>query len=226
MNNPYFLTNITTDNALSIDVKQTVLDNPYRQGQEMYMPDAGGVWHFEREEIFNESWVQQFERATNLWVTGAFVFWRQGGYQHPGAHIDTYPRNGVLESIPASFNWVLDYDPKCEMTWYEPWWDADDPDEMECAAQGLIPHPESIVNRADFGTMSYQETDPQLLTEVDRLALPADRITICRTSIPHTVWMSHQDRWCISMRIGYEHAPRLWQDLVDALEPSLLVLQT
>lgn len=222
MDRPYRLTNISTQGALAIDVRQQILDDPYRFKQEMYVPDAGGVWHVEREQLFNESWVEQFENRTGLWVTGAFVFWRQAGYQHPGAHIDTYPRNGELESIPASFNWVLDYDPECEMTWYEPWWDPDDPDEMECAAQGLIPHPRAVVNRADFGTMSYQETDPVLLTETARFSLPSDRISICRTNTPHTVWMGHKDRWCISMRIGYEHAPRLWHPLVALLEPVLL----
>lgn len=218
----YRHTTLSTQDALRINVKQTILDNPHRQGQEMYVPDAGGVWHFERSEIFNESWVLDFEQQTNLWVTGAFVFWRQAGYQHPGAHIDTYPRDGRLESIPASFNWVLDQDPSCHMTWYEPWWNADDAQECERAAQGLMPHPSATVQQSDYGTMSYQETDPNLLSETARLSLDTDRITICRTNVPHTVWMGSQDRWCISMRIGYEHAPRLWHDLVDTLEPVLL----
>jgi hypothetical protein len=212
---PYVLTNISTEGAVKIDVKKTILDDPHRAGQEMYLPGAGGVWHFERKEIFNESWVADVEQQLGLWVTGAFVFWRQAGYQHPGAHIDTYPRNGVLESIPASFNWVLDEDPYCHMTWYEPWWNADNALECERAAQGQIPHPDADVQQADYGTMSYQETDPALLQETDRLALASDRITICRTNVPHTVWMGARDRWCVSMRIGYERAPRLWQDLID-----------
>lgn len=223
---PYLITNISTKGAVKIDIKKTIKNDPHRPGQEMYLENAGGVWHFQKQEIFNDAWVEQFEATTNLWVTGAFVFWRKADYQHPGAHIDTYPRDGVLESIPASFNWVLDRDPFCHMTWYKPWWDADDPLECERAAQGLIPHPSAPLSQADYGTMSYQETDPDLLEEIERISLGTERVTMCRTNIPHTVWMSDRDRWCVSLRFGYEHAPKLWQDLVSRAEHFALGSRT
>ena len=222
----YLTTSIRTEGAVKIDIKKTILNDPHRPGQEMYLEGAGGVWHFERDEIFNEAWTRNFEQQTNLWVTGAFVFWRKGDYQHPGAHIDTYPRNGELESIPASFNWVLDRDPFSYMCWYEPWWDADDAVECERAAQGLIPHPDSATTQADYGTMSYQETPVELLKEIERISVGTERVTMCRTNIPHTVWTSDRDRWCVSLRIGYEHAPRQWQDLVAHVAPVALASQT
>jgi hypothetical protein len=196
----YLELDISVEGATRFDPKQCILANPEqptpRCRTEMWVPGAGGVWYFDSDEIFNEAWL---ERA-DLGITGVFVFHRRAGYQHPSAHIDSYPQEGVLKPVCAGYNWVLDYDATAEMVWYEPWWDAEDKTQAELAAQGLIRHPTYSAECINSGTMYYQETPTEILVERERHSLRNDRITLCRTDIPHNVNAGTIDRWCMSLR--------------------------
>ena len=191
---------IKVDGALLFDPKDKILANPEQPSPtcrtEMWMPDAGGVWYFDSDEIFNKDWLDY----ANLGITGVFIFHRKAGYQHPSAHIDSYPVNNVLTPVCAGYNWVLDYDPTAEMVWYDPWWDANDRTQSEAAAQGLISHPTYSAERVNSGTMYYQETPTEYLIERERHSLSSKVITICRTDIPHNVQAGTTDRWCMSLR--------------------------
>ena len=196
----YYETDITVDSALKFNPKEIILSNPSQPTAncrtEMWMPDAGGVWYFDSNEMFNQEWLDY----ANLGITGVFVFHRKAGYQHPSAHIDSYPVDNVLTPVCAGYNWVLDYDDKAQMIWYDPWWDANDRTQSEHAAQGLIRHPTYSAECINSGTMYYQETPIDYLNERERHSLRTDIITLCRTDIPHNVCAGIKDRWCMSLR--------------------------
>ena len=56
----YLELDIKVQGALKFDPKQLVLDNPQQPTPkcrtEMWIPDAGGVWYFDSDEIFNKDW--------------------------------------------------------------------------------------------------------------------------------------------------------------------------
>jgi len=209
----YLELDIRVEGALKFDPKQLILSNPQQPTPncrtEMWLPTAGGVWYFDSDEIFNKDWLDY----AGLGITGVFIFHRKAGYQHPSAHIDSYPLDNVLKPVCAGYNWVLDYDPSAEMVWYEPWWDADDKTQAELAAQGLIRHPTYSAECVNSGTMYYQETPTDYLNERERHSLRTDVITLCRTDIPHNVSAGSIDRWCMSLRT-YPVLAKSWASAV------------
>ena len=64
-------TGISVKNALKIDVKQHLLNNPQNEGTQLLIEDCVGVWQMDAQEVFNEDWVRSVNAALNLDITGA-----------------------------------------------------------------------------------------------------------------------------------------------------------
>jgi len=205
--------NIPVDNALKLDPK-SFLDSPYNLYNQLYIPQHGGVWQVPAIEMFNESWLIDVESKLDIKVDAGLIFYREGGYQHPGAHIDVEPLNGETLPVAASFNWVLDKDEQSQMTWYEPWWDAEDIDQIKAAALGKYVHPQvESPAEEEHNAILYQETPVELLKEYDCHSLSHKHLTMVRTNVPHNVRMGANTRWCITLRT-WGGLPCRWSDCV------------
>ena len=168
------------------------------------------------QEVFNEDWVRSVNAALNLDITGALIFARRAGYQHPGAHIDVNPSADEVYPVSHSFNWVLEQDNN-PMIWYKPWWDAEDINESIKAASGEIPFPGQDSKGVEAGSMVYQETPCELLERDSEHCLAHDQLTVVRTNIPHNVDMiSDKDRWCITARSWGDQDP-MWSQVYNKL---------
>lgn len=214
---PWLELDIKTENSLQFDPVEVILSNPNQPTKtsitELYMPGSGGVWYFNSKEIFNKEWLLDLNKTLKVDITGVYIFYRCAGYQHPNAHIDTHPLNNILEPVCAGYNWVLEKDPVAEMVWYEPWWNPDDRNQAESAAKGQISHPTYTAETVNSGTMYYQETPVGYLNEIARHSLSSEKITVCRTDIPHNVIAGSIDRWCMSLRT-YPVLYNSWKDVV------------
>lgn len=216
MNN-YLELDIPVDGALTLDPK-SFLDFPYNLYNQLYIPQHGGVWQVPANEIFNQSWLADVEAKLDIKVDAALVFYREGGYQHAGAHIDVEPLHGETLPVAASFNWVLEQDDTSQMTWYEPWWDAEDIDQIKAAAQGKYVHPQvDSPSKEEHNAILYQETPIELLKENDCHSLSHKNLTMVRTNVPHNVRMGPNTRWCVTLR-NWGALPWRWSDCVKKYE--------
>lgn len=219
MKNWYEL-DVAVDNALALDVKDYILAQPERKGvTQIWVPEVAGVWMMDQSDLFKPEWVELVKERLGLSVTGALIFFRSGGYQHPGAHIDIEhldtPEGVKLLPISAAFNWVLD-PIDAEMVWYEPWWDAEDYEQCLQAARDQA----SFESKAS-NDLAYNEIALDRLTELERYRIGNQHLTMVRTNIPHNVHMGADDRWCISAR-AFETTPDLWSTARDNLENAIL----
>ena len=209
-------TDIGVENALIFDVKKYLTENPQNSGTQIYMENKVGVWQMNVDQIFNSDWVAMVKERLDLTVTGALIFARRAGYQHPRAHIDVNPIGEKRYPVSHSFNWVIEQDNN-PMVWYEPWWDAEDINESNDAANGGLPFPGLSGDAVDAGDMVYQETPCELLERDSEHCLSHKVITVCRTNIPHNVDMiSDKDRWCITARSWGDQDP-VWSAVYNKL---------
>lgn len=208
---------IPVDGALTLDPR-SFLDFPYNLYNQLYIPQHGGVWQVPANEIFNRHWLADVEAKLDIKVDAALVFYREGGYQHAGAHIDVEPLHGETLPVAASFNWVLEQDDTSQMTWYEPWWDAEDIDQIKAAAHGKYVHPKvDSPSDEEHKAMLYQETPVELLKETDCHSLSHKNLTMVRTNVPHNVRMGPSTRWCVTLR-NWGALPWRWSDCVKRYE--------
>ena len=210
----YIETGISVENALKIDVKKYLLGNPQNEGTQLLIEDKVGVWQMNAHEVFNSEWIHTVNSALNLDITGALIFARSAGYQHPGAHIDVNPSAESVYPVSHSFNWVLERDNN-PMVWYKPWWDPEDIEQSKQAASEQLPFPGQDGKGVEAGSMVYQETPCELLERDSEHCLAHDQLTVVRTNIPHSVDMiSDKDRWCITARCWYDEQP-VWSEVVE-----------
>lgn len=212
---PWMETSINVQNALKVDIKSWLTNEPQNPYTQLWLKHCGGVWQIPAEKIFESNWLNKFEKLTDLKVDVGLVFFREADYQHPNAHIDVEPLSNEIYSVSASFNWVLDYDCESKMIWYEPWWNADDADECKAAAYGLFPHPSlGYSTHANHAAMLYQETPTHLLKEINSHSLSNTHLTLVRTDIPHNIKMGPSKRWAITLR-SFGSLPNTWKSCVD-----------
>lgn len=212
---PWMQTSITVEGALKLDIKDWLLNDPQNEHTQMWLKFCGGVWQIPAHELFDPKWLGDFEKLTDLKVDAGLVFYRAGGYQHPGAHIDVEPLAGKIYPVSASFNWVLDNDTESAMTWYKPWWDADDAQQSFAAAQGHLPHPDVPTSAGEkHAAMLYQETPLHLLKETHCHSLSNTHLTLVRTNVPHNVRMGPADRWAVTLR-SWASLPETWSECVQ-----------
>lgn len=215
--------NVSTKNALSIDVPGFCHSNTQRA--DIYLPGNGGIWTFGKHEIFNESWIKYVQDTIPyIEITGALVFWRAPGYQHPAAHIDVAPKsspsardieyedNGFHSTnssasmdqndfypVVSAYNFTLDPQDDSAMTWYEP-------------KQHVDTELKKFTN-----AVHYDDVPLEKLTEVDSVCVGSENLVMVRTNRLHNVRMGQRERWSISARavMGWSS----WEEAVHTLEP-------
>ena len=216
---------IDTKDAIKIDVKKHCFDNTNRA--DIFIEGHGGIWTFGKDEIFSQDWVD-YVKETCPWldVTGALIFWRAPGYQHPGAHIDVAPNNspsrveGVeyennfhatnasdsmdkkdFYPVVSSYNWILDKNDDSSMTWFRPKADQNESELLEL--------------KKFTDAVHYDEVPLEKLDEIDRCTIGHDKLVMVRTNVLHNVDMGQQERWAISARCIMNWST--WDEAVDTL---------
>lgn len=216
---------IDTKDAINIDVKKHCFDNTHRA--DIFIEGHGGIWTFGKDEIFSQDWVD-YVKETCPWldVTGALIFWRAPGYQHPGAHIDVAPNDspsrveGVeyennfhatnssdsmdkkdFYPVVSSYNWILDKGDDSAMTWFRPKADQNESELLEL--------------KKFTDAVHYDEVPLEKLDEIDRCTIGHDKLVMVRTNVLHNVDMGQQERWAISARCIMNWST--WDEAVDTL---------
>ena len=220
---------ISTADALKIDVPEFC--HSHTERADVYIQDHGGIWTFGKDEIFNEQWMDYVNKTIPyIEITGALVFWRAPGYQHPGAHIDVAPKNSPsvrdieyedngfhatnssesmskqdFYPVVSAYNWTLDPQDDSAMTWFEP------KEESK----------EDMLELKKFtNAVHYDEVPLDKLNEVDRCNIGSGKLVMCRTNVLHSVDMGQRERYAISARavMGWSS----WQEAVDTLSPWII----
>ena len=213
MNN-WIETNFSVANAFHTDPKEFFLSHP--EFLQMESEGGGKVWQLESSlgYLLNQEFINNLNDYFEIDISGMLAFYRPAGYQHPGAHIDIDPQGGAMLPVSTSFNWVLEQDIN-PMVWYKPWWDPEDISQARLAAKGQIPYPGLEASNPDAGKMEYQETPCDVLERDSEHCLSHEKITICRTNIPHNVDMiSDKERWCITVRSWGDQDP-MWSKVYE-----------
>lgn len=222
--------NISTQGALSIDVPSFCHANTDRA--DIYLPGNGGIWTFGKHEIFNQTWIQSVQDTIPyIEITGALVFWRAPGYQHPAAHIDVAPKsspsardieyedNGFHATnssesmdkqdfypVVSAYNFTLDPQDDSAMTWFQP------------KAQSFTNN--DLELKKFTNAVHYDDVPLDKLTEIDRCTVGSERLVMVRTNVLHNVEMGNRERWSISARavMGWSS----WQEAVETLDPWII----
>lgn len=222
----WYKLNIDTKGALKIDVPKFCHSNTDRS--DIYLPGNGGIWTFGKDEIFNQAWVDYVQNTVPyIEITGALVFWRAPGYQHPAAHIDVAPKsspsvrdieyedNGFHATnssesmdqndfypVVSAYNFTLDCEDDSAMTWYEP-------------KQAVDTELKKFTN-----AVHYDDVPLEKLNEVERVTVGSSNLTMVRTNRLHNVHMGQRERWAISARavMGWSS----WEQAVDKLGPWIV----
>lgn len=229
MKNWYRL-NISVKDALCIDVPQFCHSHVDRA--DIYMPGSGGIWTFGKNEIFNQSWIDYVQDTVPyIEITGALVFWRAPGYQHPAAHIDVAPKsspsardveyedNGFhsmnssnsmdqrdFYPVVSAYNFTLDPQDDSDMTWHEPL--------------------DTRFNQSDIelkkftNAVHYDDVPLTKLKEIDRVTVGSKYLTMVRTNVLHNVAMGQRERWSISARAVMNWSS--WEQAANTLMPWII----
>lgn len=222
--------NVSTENALKIDVPSFCHSNVDRS--DIYLPGDGGIWTFGKDEIFNQEWIDYVQKTIPyIEITGALVFWRAPGYQHPAAHIDVAPRsspsardieyedNGFHATnssesmdksdfypVVSAYNFTLDPEDDSEMTWYKPkeWTNTYDYAELKKFTNAV----------------HYDDVPLDKLREVDSVRVGSKDLVMVRTNRLHNVRMGQRERWAISARavMGWAN----WEEAVETLKDYIV----
>lgn len=229
MKNWYRL-NVSVDDALCLDVPQFCHSHIDRA--DIYLPGSGGIWTFGKNEIFNQSWIDRVQDTIPyIEITGALVFWRAPGYQHPAAHIDVAPRNSPsardieyedngfhstnsstsmdqqdFYPVVSAYNFTLDSQDDSSMTWYEP---------LESKFS------QSDIELKKFtNAVHYDDVPLHKLKEIDRVRVGNQQLTMVRTNVLHNVEMGQRERWSISARAVMNWSS--WTQAVETLTPWIV----
>jgi len=218
--------NVSTEGALKIDVPSFCHSNVDRS--DIYLPSNGGIWTFGKDEIFNQSWIEYVqETIPYIEITGALVFWRAPGYQHPAAHIDVAPKsspsardieyedNGFHATnssdsmdkqdfypVVSAYNFTLDPQDDSEMTWFEP-------------KERVDTELKKFTN-----AVHYDDVPLEKLNEVDSVRVGSKDLVMVRTNRLHNVRMGQRERWAISARavMGWSS----WEEAVETLRDYIV----
>jgi hypothetical protein len=213
-------TKISIKNALKFDLKKYILENPNFTSKKCYNQYIGGAWTFEREEIFNSKWCEDFTNLTGLMVRYADIIYRCKGNNHPLAHIDTlnvikYGKTCLIP-IPMAFNWVLDDDNKSKMIWYKPWWNPENLEEAAGIAEERISSPSELTPK--ITKYFDSEIDPASLAVMSYKSISHNTLDMVRVNVPHAIEMGDRDRWVVSIRVNYQDVSLLWHECCQNLE--------
>jgi hypothetical protein len=138
-----------------------------------------GVWHPLAKDVFKPWWLA-YMRKMGLPIYTVMLFYRGPGAGTFHAHIDI-AKTDPFELTPFGINWV--YGGKgSNMVWYD-----------------LPGDYEKNVHYTAAKT-PYVYWNVSELNEIDRTELTEGTVTLVQTSLPHSIEMKDQPRWCFSAR--------------------------
>jgi hypothetical protein len=170
---PYYKLNISTVNAINPNWKRPDVNaNPNQN-----------MWYYGADDLCNRDWLY-YMISLGIMVKDALVFYRKPGATQDYAHIDIdygeLFNNGNRPFTPYAFNWTEGGE-NSNMLWYH------------------VPQ--------DGIHMRYQpDGKPFIAWGVDELQfmtkteIPHDTLTLVSTSLPHSIEMGDEGRWCFSVR--------------------------
>tara|TARA_B100000214_G_C23973762_1_gene631561 strand:- start:5400 stop:5996 length:597 start_codon:yes stop_codon:yes gene_type:complete len=189
-------TDLDVTNALRLNLKDYLLSDPYREGEHnIYIENTVGVWTIAPQTIFTDKFLGYLADNLLLQVDLAQIFYRTGGYQHPGAHVDLGQNNKLYG---CGLNWTVDPD-DAEMVWYD------------------MPTTEGVSTKRSE-TDRNMEWPLEQLKEIDRVCI-GQTPTLVRTDIPHTVDMGDNERWLISARFLWHTT---WEDYMKSFKTRIV----
>lgn len=198
--------NLSIENALKINPKEYIQQNPYRQNEIcFYDPEESGVWRISSDIALNQEWVEYIKNKINLEIAGICIFWKKANFQEKVAHVDLgfkdEEKSDTAYPIPCALNWVYGED-SGKMVWYK--------------LPRTIPH---------FKISSYRNShfswDLDGLTKVNETVV-GNHLTLCRTNLPHSIEMGNDDRWLISARFREDKDFESWEQSLETLDKYIV----
>ena len=151
------------------------------------------IWHYSNpSEIFSQTWLD-LAKSIGLDIGGVMLFWRPAKFQNVDAHVDVLSNNPSKSAI-AGLNIVVK-GRGSEMAWYK-----------KPAGEHEI--------KWTMAKTPYLTWPVKDLEEIERKELGMD-LTMVRVDVPHAIFCSDEDRWCISARF-MQNFPD-WETAVKAM---------
>jgi hypothetical protein len=196
-NSHYYRLNIDTSNALRSNWKSLC---------EGYTPDIEeGVWKVSPRDLFNQSWIESIN-SLGLYTWNSMIFYRGANSNFdPGiAHID------VVTNIPFSvcsfaINWCIGGEGS-NIVWYNVPYDNE---------AGIMDSPAGSTH------MSWIIDDR--LVKVNSCHI-GNQATLINTSIPHSIEMKGDPRWCFSVRTHLSNK-LVWTEVVELMRSKNLLIE-
>ena len=137
-------------------------------------PLVQGQWTLSANTIFNTEWIEYCESKGIHLLGDVMLFYKAPLLNSHRAHVDINEHSHTTWAL----NWCLN-DDSGTMYWYTP----------SSTAEKLYPSSDP----------AYIEWDTRKLELIDQKDIKQN-IVLCRVDVPHSIKVSKQPRWCISVR--------------------------
>lgn len=141
------------------------------------------VWRLLPTDIFDADWLAGLHEV-GLPALAVILFYKPARFVNWAAHIDTYRKDPTRPTV-AGFNTIIGGTDSASI-WYEM---PDNPGPQRCTIAGT----------------PFYEWPVRDLVERERHTLSNACSTLVRTDIPHSIYVAHDPRKCISLRFDIEH---------------------
>jgi len=168
----------------------------------------GVHWKYSPEQVFSMEWYTNFRDKVKFdGDPTVILFGCEKNQTNDYAHIDINETHKPVTMVPSAFNWVVGGSGS-HMVWY---------DQYGVTEEALWHGPVSN---------TWTATDPRrhapqaaiwkasTLTELTRLQVPTDHITLVNTGIAHRIELGAEDRWCFSIRPPFKDSDN-WESYIN-----------
>lgn len=156
---------------------------------------------FEKDlkSIFSDKWLD-YCSSLGFNFNRVLLFFKPAYYKNEYAHIDLYNENDIAE---IGFNFTI-FGSSGEMCWYE-----------HPSHKGIV-----LWSTNHSPCMMY---DVKTLKLIEKSTIPTKTLTIVKTSVPHSINVFHESRWCLSLR--GEGPITLWNSAVTYIREKGLLIE-
>lgn len=170
----------------------------------------GVHWKYSPLDIFDSIWYTEFRQQ--ILFSGdptVILFYCEASNTNDYGHIDINEQHIPVTPVPAALNWVVKGSgADSYMVWYDQyeftednlWYGPSDPTWSETDIQRRAP-----------GAAIWRVSK---LSEIERLVVPTDHITLVNTGIVHRIELGPANRWCVSIRLPF-NATDNWESYCD-----------
>mgnify|MGYP000446851047 CR=1 FL=1 len=160
-----------------------------------------GIWFIPAQDVFSQQWLS-YVSSLGLDLVHTMIFYR-GPYQSTRfAHLDLKSGNPFIINHFA-INWVID-GIGSEMFWYKK-------------------PPEKFEVMWTSAKTPYVQWKKNELEMIDRCAIK-NNMTLVNVGIPHSVTVTEQGRWCISVRTS-DDDDLPWDQIVEKMRKLNLLIE-